>query len=198
MVTTMVEAPGANEAMLDTLICKIHKRLGVSPDSSLDPGRAFLRETAHHEAGHVIAKLSLGDRMGIHWVSIDHEVIARELGEKAAGRRWGVTRIGVSRMANAFDDAVYMLAGPIAQDMYTRSSGSSVISARRKCARSQLGEWRQARERIAHEPCLAWRTVVSDAEELVRENWSKVTAVADGLLTKGTLTGEQVQAIIDG
>jgi hypothetical protein len=171
------------------LLRRVIMAVGLDPCTTpLERARPLLAKVAYHEAGHVIAKRALGARLEVQRVTIDAEVLARE----GQGSCLGSTRCVPSAVSDAYDHAVRLLGGLIAEGRYTKNDARGL-----RTPRSRTSEWREARRRLSREPWHGtFSEVVREVEELVEANWSRVTAVAEALLERGTLGEEEINRLI--
>jgi hypothetical protein len=135
--------------------------------------------TALHEAAHAVAAETVG--CSVSSVELD-----------PPEREWaGVCRHRPADLLE--DDALIKIAPAVALARLGESeSGCRKDRANLDSARLRLDD-RRERESL---PGFAWLRYRSDAARLVDERWPDILRVADALLAAGTLTGDEVRAVL--
>ena len=157
---------------------------------------------AHHEAGHVVAALSLGGIPGeplyVEYTTVDADIRATR--HHRPDRVAAHTRVLVHSAINPFDKGMYLLAGPIAEDQFMRASNYGP-TLRHLYARSRQAEWCRVRDSLLA-PWLRnadrdmFPSIVQNVEKLIDTSWSEVTAIAEAVLQRGTLNREAIAQVI--
>jgi ATP-dependent Zn protease len=157
--------------------------------------RKTLAKTAYHEAGHAVASYYLFHR--IKKVTIvpdkknDNAGSCHSKGPSLAGID---VSISPRKQATIFDNIKIFLAGEAAQARFNRRTirqwhGSSDFHQAAGLALRLSGDARGA------ELLLDW--LRHEAEQLVAIRWREIEVVAEALLRRRTLTGEEVRAVIN-
>jgi hypothetical protein len=172
---------------------------------------------AYHEAGHVVIARALGrpvaavtivasvHAFGTMWAKLPEPDAACTTAEEdiqniadVCSRARALMPIGESRLpaanfiTGALDRGIELLAGPEAE---RRLNGSFDAST----AQSDLAQARLYAAAIAVTPEMAHQYMDlfhAEARALVNRYWHSVTAVAEALIERQTLTGDEVDSII--
>jgi ATP-dependent Zn protease len=164
-------------------VLKLLRQLGL--EVKLPDGTADKRHTAHHEAGHAMVGRALGGV--VESISIAQEGRAAQIGH-ADHEEEGLEAADTLRRVEVV--AKTLLAGPIAE---RRCSGA---------CQGWGGDVPKLATLLASHPHpkkhgTTWLSALLEATNaLVNTEWERVRLVADELLKKETLTGEQVEEVL--
>ena len=126
--------------------------------------------TAHHEAGHCLAALSLGHRVK----NITDE---------------GVIELGLKSNPNLiFNRALIAASGPMAEHRFRSTTKDQRIEFWHGAA------WKADGDKIKRVGDTA--AVFRHARKLVGANWSSIERVAQALQQRGELTGDEINALL--
>ena len=156
-----------------------------------------LRSTAYHEAGHATCNYWFGMKMKAIWIEQEEGEVIRTplLAEDDEVEFWKAKKEGKSYPKNHREwldhQAVSNLAGPIAEEEFNPrydylASESDYEAVENLGILWEVGD------------ALKWEEEVKNkAKQFVQEHWDEITAVAEALLEHQTLTGDQVEQIIE-
>ena len=159
------------------------------------PTSSALRATAYHEAGHALANDALGFKNRKVSIVSDAESTGRvepEVNLRPASLTYGDS--SPARLGRWHNRIIVFLAGREAQRKFNPRSIRSYMS------RSDLDKASKILERLHTENSeylAARRYLETRTRNLIRRgvNWGKIEDLADALIEKRTLDGEQVRRI---
>ncbi len=147
----------------------------LPPEWLEDGGSPFADVAAFHEAGHMIAAMSLGC-----------EVKGADLG-KGSGGYVGAT--WHSKPPADLDDALITFAGPVAEIMLAEALHLEITES------SGIAPWTEDAKVVAHLSNEEYQAAVVQAREILTNQWAAVELIADGLLARLRAGGEDVQTL---
>lgn len=182
---------------------------------------------ARHEAGHYVAAMSLPVRYPEHIVGVDFKVVTMEPEEGSLGRVSAILHLPPGVSAEFFDSSlteeqlvprmIYLLGGLASGALYhqlfseDRYAGGERGRGRFDDLEGALPVVESLARWVAHEEGVGdckdiarllgprdWLPFFADSVRAVYAHWDALWRVADALLAKRTLTGEEALAAFHG